>query len=760
MPFLNTFYQHIRQDLALARTKPAMEAGLRCAVAMAAPIALASLVGQVRLGTIVAVAAWFSLLADVGGTYAEKARAMLGATTLIAASVLIAGLSRVLPWLSLLLLFCWIFVSGFAPPFGATPAQISFLSSVTFLVGLAFTRPETAVSQAVLYFLGGLWGTFLSLLVWSIHPNRPVREAVNRVYEKIAELLTPENIKRSRDDIGGQAAVAATLRQLTAEIDSARALWDAVRTRRYGLSNAERLLLIAVTNSQQLVRSTLSFLSLASQVAFEQRELEPLLTRLTIAFSGAIRALSAAILNRRRSPDLAALQEALQNLNRELEQRRTNFSNESAKYRPLLNLGKCVRQAFVLSGQLSRLAELLGHPETIAVDQLGKTVSRLTAPRGLWSIIRPQLNLDSATTRYALRLAAVTLLAQMIGNGLPGGRGYWVPITTLVILRPDYGGTFSRTIQRVIGTMIGGIFGAVLGLVVQDTTWQIFLIAALAFFAFTVRPLNYGFFTLALTPLFMILLNIVDKGNWQISVVRIMETWLGAALSLIGALTVFPSWQRAQLPALAVQLIRSIALYFQQVSKFTRSDHRQLEEIDRLHLTAELASANAEAALQRLQSDPLRFRHAVQDWTTLLLYLRNLINSISTLAEHSREMDRNEPAAEVSAVTNAISATLENLARAIETEKPLALATDLESGPGALRVLVDDLHTARLKERELGGGAVTQTLRAVRENTFLSLELDQIVNKLVVLQEIANRLAADGLGPSAANDKSQIANRK
>ena len=35
------------------------------------------------------------------------------------------------------------------------------------------------------------------------------------------------------------------------------------------------------------------------------------------------------------------------------------------------------------------------------------------------------------------------------------GRGYWVPLTVLVVLRPDFASTFQRAIMRVVGTVIG-----------------------------------------------------------------------------------------------------------------------------------------------------------------------------------------------------------------------------------------------------------------------------------------------------------------
>jgi uncharacterized membrane protein YccC len=735
---MSSIYQNLRQEFELARVRPAMEAGLRCAVAMVAPIAIGEALGRVPEGLFVAGGAWFGLLADVGGTYRQKGIAMVGATIVIAVSILVAGFSAIHPLFSLALLFCWIFWAGFAPLFGATPAQISFLSCLTFIIGMNFARPATAFGQAFLYLVGGLWGTTLSLLVWSIHPNRLVREAVNRLYNDIADLLRPENVRRSVGPIEANLAIASTLSHFSTELSNSRVLWQSMRSRRNGLSEAERLLLIAVTNSQQTLRSVLSYLSIASTVLIDSPDLEPSLIRLTNEFQLAARLLGQAILNRKSSPDLGDMQRALETLDEVLERRRADLYVGAAEYHSLLTLGKCVRQAFVVAGQFDRLAELLGHPEQVVLDRSGKKPSaRRAGLKKLAGVVRANLSLRSATLRYALRLSIVTVIAEVIGQKLPGGRGLWVPITALVILKPDYGGTFSRTIQRVVGTVIGGLIGAFLGATVQTTTWQTVLIAFLAFFAFTVRPLNYGVFTLALTPLFMMLLNLLDKGDWKLSVLRILETWIGAGLALIGAYLVLPSWQRAELPIMVTKLIRSNAAYFRQVIDLYLGGGGRPEDIDRLHLASELASTNAEAVLQRLQSDPIRFRDGAEEWTTLILYLRSLTNSLSSLAEHGREIGKTEPLAEVVALADAVVETFEILAKALETGKAPTATVDLEGGPAALRTLVEKLHAARLEERAqpLGSERVTATLKAVRENTFLSREIDQIINKLTVIQE-------------------------
>jgi hypothetical protein len=56
-----------------------------------------------------------------------------------------------------------------------------------------------------------------------------------------------------------------------------------------------------------------------------------------------------------------------------------------------------------------------------------------------------------------------------------------------------------------------------------------------------------------------------------------------------------------------------------------------------------------------------------------------------------------------------------------------------------LRAEVDRLHLTRLQERAADVNTVTPSLSAVRENTLLSIELDQVINKVNVLRECSGR---------------------
>ena len=732
----------LRKEFRLTRRAPAIEAGLRAGIGMSAPIFLGIAVGQAAVGIMASFGCWFTLLADIGGTYGQKARSMLAANLAGALAILVGGSVGHIPELALLVTATWIFVAGLVPLFGSVAAQVSLLSSVMLLIAVGTTGRVNALSQSGWCLLGGAWATALSLGVWSIHPNRPVREAVSRLYFTLSTLLQD-----------GVAAVAQpkdesrwgtqSLSGFTQDLETARSVWAAVRTKSNGLSESERQLLVAQENAQQSVRSVIAYLEALEVLAGDIPELESVVLRLTAAFAETAQNLATSILRRQRPRSPTAMEEGLAALDTVFNEQRAKNFVEPAQYRALVSLGKFLRHASVVAGQFRRLTEVLGQAERIplkASTAISQATAELTSRPNFRKALLANLNTRSLALRHSCRVTLLALVTQALGLLLSWPRAYWVPITVLIILKADYGGTISRAIQRVIGTTLGGLIAAGLAALVQYVELQGVIIAVLAFFAFAVRPLNYGVFTVVLTPLFMVIVNLLDEGDWQVSLLRIGYTVLGGIICLAGGYVLLPDWERTRLPGQIAKAIRANLFYFQQVMDLYIQRSEISAAIDRAHRAAELENANASAATQRLLSEPLHQRGDSESWITLVVYIRGLTNSTTTLAEHAREISGDRALPGLGEIAAAIALALEDLAKMIEKGQQLSTPFQLDKKFTRLRAEVDRLHLARMQERATDPISLTPMSSAVRENTFLSIELDQVINKVNVLRDAMERL--------------------
>jgi hypothetical protein len=121
-----------------------------------------------------------------------------------------------------------------------------------------------------------------------------------------------------------------------------------------------------------------------------------------------------------------------------------------------------------------RLVELLG--EAMEIARSGDERGLAPAPPGsagpeflvrptmlrlvpvVLGAVRRALRQDSPVFRHAVRLAAVAPLGYVLATRLPLGHGYWAPISSVMVMRPDFHrtyATYARAVARLAGTVAG-----------------------------------------------------------------------------------------------------------------------------------------------------------------------------------------------------------------------------------------------------------------------------------------------------------------
>src|SRR3954462_7360359 len=113
--------------------------------------------------------------------------------------------------------------------------------------------------------------------------------------------------------------------------------------------------------------------------------------------------------------------------------------------------------------------------------------------------------------RHAVRLAVLLPLADIVSRFLPWPRGYWGPLTTIVVLKPDYASTMQRGIGRMLGTGLGVVLAAALIAAARPTGGSLVPPAPLpAWASYTLFAASFTFFSLPLTPLVLLLVSTAD----------------------------------------------------------------------------------------------------------------------------------------------------------------------------------------------------------------------------------------------------------
>ena len=144
-------------------------------------------------------------------------------------------------------------------------------------------------------------------------------------------------------------------------------------------------------------------------------------------------------------------------------------------------------------------------------------------------------------------------------------RGYWVPVTVAFVLKPDFGGTFSRGVQRYAGTAIGVILATAITALLNPGYWT--LIVLVGIFAVGIYMFifaNYLLFATSITALIVFFVAFDGVAEWTAVTDRVLDTLIGGALHA-DRLLIFPTWEGERVSGRLADLIEADRRYLAAV---------------------------------------------------------------------------------------------------------------------------------------------------------------------------------------------------
>jgi uncharacterized membrane protein YccC len=268
-----------------------------------------------------------------------------------------------------------------------------------------------------------------------------------------------------------------------------------------------------------------------------------------------------------------------------------------------------------LLGEMRAAVRLLGHLDRRDIEPAADSLAPRGRRRGAWRSdlaaalfsLRAGIGTSTEAGRHALRLAIVAAIGEIVAlaSGLP--HGYWIVLTILIVLRPDYASTIYRSVQRAIGTVIGAGLGIATALLLHvGTAAVVAAVGVTMTIAYAVFAANYLLYAVFLTDFVVILLALIGQTAEQTAVARLVGTAVGGALALIGYLA-WPTWAGSSAQQKLAHLFQAQGRYASLVLRaYVRPGQADEAAIRSAQLAARQARADAEAAADRLADEPPR----------------------------------------------------------------------------------------------------------------------------------------------------------
>jgi hypothetical protein len=153
--------------------------------------------------------------------------------------------------------------------------------------------------------------------------------------------------------------------------------------------------------------------------------------------------------------------------------------------------------------------------------------------RELMRCLRDELTLHGDTAEYVARLALVLLTSTAIYRYFHVRNGYWIPMTALLVLKPQWGHTLSRGIARMVGTVAGAGFALVLAKLVPFPTLVLpTLVVVSAWGCYALQAVNYALFSVFITLYIVFLFRFGGFSETAAAHIRLVNTVVGGSLAL------------------------------------------------------------------------------------------------------------------------------------------------------------------------------------------------------------------------------------
>ncbi|WP_406728921.1 FUSC family protein [Streptomyces sp. GD-15H] len=147
------------------------------------------------------------------------------------------------------------------------------------------------------------------------------------------------------------------------------------------------------------------------------------------------------------------------------------------------------------------------------------------------------------TTRAAVQVTVGSSLAIAGGELLSSERWYWAVLTCWIVFinTSSTGEILVKGYRRLLGTVLGVVAGVALAGLVGGHTWTTFALILVLIFAMSyTAPLSYTLMSFFVTAMVGLLYTLLHTYSWEVLVLRVEETALGAACGVIAAVLVLP----------------------------------------------------------------------------------------------------------------------------------------------------------------------------------------------------------------------------
>jgi len=225
-----------------------------------------------------------------------------------------------------------------------------------------------------------------------------------------------------------------------------------------------------------------------------------------------------------------------------------------------------------------------------------------------------------------LRMVLCLSVAEAVGLSFDVPQTYWIAMTVALVLKPNSGSVFARTVLRGLGTLVGVLIACALIATVPTGFWLAAVTVLVSAFVPETLSRHYGLFSMVVTIIVLIRMHQSELFADPMPVVRLLDSLMACGIVLlIGYLM----WPPGRDPALAGRLADAVDTVAEYVSP-ALSGRAQGRPALRRRTYRKLSDLRA--ALQQQLMEPAAVGRAAEVWWPSIILLERLVDAATERA--------------------------------------------------------------------------------------------------------------------------------
>jgi len=732
-------FQHYYNELIKFLRSTDFSKAIVLTIAIVIPIAVFSNLGLLEIGVSMAMGSLLSSPSDVAGSFKHKVMGIMAAAFLGAISFCIAGYSAQFSWAVAPMLLVMMFSIAYLSVYGFRASLVTFAGLLAVVLSFANISSEIEIWQkSILIFGGGVFYMLISIAWYLLKPERASEQQIAETMELTADylrlrirMLDPES-----DLENIQKELFQKQTELNEHHESLRELLITFRMSSGSSGYTRKRLLIFIDLVDMLE------LAMANPIDYPQmrKVLDSDFIELKV-----FKEFSLKMAEQLDRIALSVHKNSAMPVNR-LSEELKKVEKSLLKYRDTINISEKRESMLVLrnfydyqtrqSQKISNIDRVLRNLEGKKRIFKDKDVQQfLTQQEYSFKTLRTNFQFNSSIFRHALRLAIVVLVGYLLGSYFSVQNAYWILLTIVVIMRPNYGLTKQRTRKRIIGTLIGGAMAIGIVFITQNTTVYAILGILSLTLAFSLIQRNYTTAAMFITLSIIFIYALLQPEVLNVIQFRILDTVIGAGLAGLGNFILWPKWELKELNNVIANSINSNIGYLEEIDDYYHKKENLPISYRLARKKAFLDMGELSGAFQRMTQEPKSQQKQLSLIYEIVGLNHTFLSALASMGSYIRNHPTSKASSDFEMYTKTIVFNLKNSVRLLENESREQKEHEGISKAGkALHRRFDEMATER--DREISEGKAQ-----IDEDTRLNLqEAHLITGQLEWLLDISEKL--------------------